>query len=102
RNLLFAGGEYGLYVSFDRGDHWQEFKNNLPRVPVDDIQIHPRDNDLILATHGRSVWILDSIASLEQMSAQTAQAPVSIFNIRPAVMWKMQDRRDFDAHDVFQ
>ena len=63
RDLLFAGGEFGLYISFDRGDHWQELKNNLPRVPVDDIQIHPRDNDLILATHGRSVWILDSISA---------------------------------------
>ena len=68
RDLLFAGGEFGLYVSFDRGDHWQEFKNNLPRVPVDDIQVQPRENDLILATHGRSVWILDSISALEQMN----------------------------------
>jgi len=62
RDLLFAGGEFGLFISFDRGEHWRELKNNLPRVPVDDIAIHPRENDLILATHGRSVWILDSIA----------------------------------------
>jgi photosystem II stability/assembly factor-like uncharacterized protein len=102
KNLMFAGGEFGLYVSFDRGEHWQELKNNLPRVPIDDIQIHPRDNDLILATHGRSVWIMDSIYGLEQMSQQTAETPVMIFHIRPGVMWKMQDRRDFDAADVFQ
>jgi photosystem II stability/assembly factor-like uncharacterized protein len=102
RELLFAGGEFGLYISFDRGEHWQEFKNNLPRVPVDDIQIHPRDNDLILATHGRSVWILDSINGLEQMTAQTAAAPLAVFPVRPAYMWKMASTRDFDSHDVFQ
>ena len=102
RDLLFAGGEFGLYISFDRGENWQELKNNLPRVPVDDIQIQPRENDLILATHGRSVWILDSISSLEQMNAKTADAAVAVFNVRPGVEWKMQAKRDFDSHDYFQ
>jgi photosystem II stability/assembly factor-like uncharacterized protein len=101
RDLLFAGGEYGLYVSFDRGDNWQELKNNLPRVPVDDIQIHSRDNDLILATHGRSVWILDSISALEHMNARAVDSPVQAFDVRPAIQWRMARKRDFDAHDVF-
>jgi len=101
RDLLFAGGEFGLYVSFDRGDTWQELKNNLPRVPVDDIAIHPRENDLILATHGRSVWIMDSISSLEQMNAKTAESALTAFDVRPAIMWRMAHKRDFDAHDVF-
>jgi len=101
RDLLFAGGEFGLYVSFDRGENWQELKNNLPRVPVDDIQIHPRDNDLILATHGRSVWILDSIYGLEQMNPQTANTPVMVFHVRPGTTWKMYSKRDFDGHDIF-
>ena len=100
-NLLFAGGEFGLYVSFDRGENWQEFKNNLPRVPVDDIQIHSRENDLILATHGRSVWILDSISGLEQMTAGVADAPLKVFDVRPATMWRMARTRDFDGHDTF-
>lgn len=102
RDLLFAGGEFGLYISFDRGDHWQELKNNLPRVPVDDIQTQPRENDLILATHGRSVWILDSISALEQMNAKTLESPVEVFNVRPATMWKMREKRSFDGHDVFE
>ena len=101
-NLLFAGGEFGLYISFDRGEHWQELKNNLPRVPIDDIQIQPRDNDLILATHGRSIWILDSIYGLEQMNPKTAAADLTVFRVRPAVLWKMAERRSFDAHDVFE
>jgi photosystem II stability/assembly factor-like uncharacterized protein len=101
RDLLFAGGEFGLYVSFDRGENWQELKNNLPRVPVDDIAIHPRDNDLILATHGRSVWIMDSIAALDQMNSKVAASDLQAFDVRPAVMWRMARKRDFDAHDVF-
>jgi photosystem II stability/assembly factor-like uncharacterized protein len=101
RDLLFAGGEFGLYISFDRGSHWQELKNNLPRVPVDDIQVHPRENDLILATHGRSVWILDSIYSIEQMNPKVTESALQAFDVRPAVMWRMAHKRDFDAHDVF-
>jgi len=101
RDLLFAGGEFGLYVSFDRGENWQELKNNLPRVPIDDIAIHPRDNDLILATHGRSVWILDSISALEQMNSKATDSALQAFDVRPATMWRMARKRDFDAHDVF-
>ncbi len=101
RDLLFAGGEFGLYISFDRGENWQELKNNLPRVPVDDIQIHPRENDLILATHGRSVWILDSVSALEQMTAKVADSNLQAFDVRPSVMWRLARKRDFDAHDVF-
>jgi photosystem II stability/assembly factor-like uncharacterized protein len=101
RDLLFAGGEFGLYVSFDRGENWQELKNNLPRVPIDDIAIHPRDNDLILATHGRSVWILDSISALEQINPKSSDSALQAFDVRPATMWRMARKRDFDAHDVF-
>ena len=101
RDLLFAGGEFGLYCSFDRGEDWQELKNNLPRVPVDDIAIHPRENDLIVATHGRSVWILDSIYSLEQMNAKTADSALQAFDVRPATMWRMARTRDFESHDLF-
>ncbi|MGI8742249.1 MAG: WD40/YVTN/BNR-like repeat-containing protein [Bryobacteraceae bacterium] len=101
RNLLFAGCEFGLYTSFDGGGNWQELKNNLPRVPVDDIAIHPRENDLILATHGRSVWILDSIAALEHMDARIAGSALEMFDVRPATMWRLARTRDFDGHDVF-
>jgi photosystem II stability/assembly factor-like uncharacterized protein len=100
-NLLFAGGEFGLYISFDRGENWQELKNNLPRVPVDDIQIHPRENDLILATHGRSVWILDSISGLEQMTATVSDSPLRVFDVRPATMWRLARKRDFDGFETF-
>ena len=100
RDLLFAGTEYGLFVSFDRGSNWQELKNNLPRVPVFDIQIHPRDNDLILATHGRAVWILDSISSLEKIAA-AKDKNVDVFDVRNTIQWRLARLRDFDGHDHF-
>src|SRR6266849_6575885 len=59
QNLLFAGTEFGLWVSWDRGANWAALKNNFPTVPVDDIEIQARENDLVLATHGRSIWVFD-------------------------------------------
>jgi len=64
RGLLFAGTEFGMYVSFDDGDHWQSLQMNLPITSVQDMTIH--GDDLIVATHGRSFWILDNITPLRQ------------------------------------
>ena len=68
RNLLYLGTEYGVYVSLDGGSEWKEFMNGLPYVRIDDILVHPRDNDLIVGTHGRSIWIIDDITPLQQLS----------------------------------
>ena len=73
RNLLFAGTEFGIYVSFDAGDHWQSLQQNLPVTSVRDMTIH--GSDLIVATHGRSFWILDDIAPLRQAAAVNANKP---------------------------
>jgi len=100
-NLLFAGTEFGLFVSFDRGKHWRELKNNLPRVPVDDIQIHPRENDLILGTHGRSIWILDDITALEHLTDQVLTSEVYLFDARPALEWHLMDSKTFIGHAFF-
>jgi len=64
KNLLFLGTEFGLYVSFDRGKEWMKWTNGLPTVPVRDLVIHPLDNDLVIGTHGRSLYILDDIQPL--------------------------------------
>src|SRR3984893_18205606 len=56
-NLLFAGTEFGLYVSIDGGKEWKKFMSSLPSVRVDDVLIHPRDRDLIIAPHCRSMWM---------------------------------------------
>jgi photosystem II stability/assembly factor-like uncharacterized protein len=66
KTLLFAGTELGIYVSFDDGDHWQSLQFNLPTTSVQDMVVH--DDDLVIATHGRSFWILDDIAALRQVN----------------------------------
>ncbi len=92
-DLLFVGTEFGAYVSSDRGKQWTLFGNNLPMVRVDDIKIHPREHDLILATHGRALWVLDDITPLEQSGSESANADLSLFDIRPAFEWRIFDER---------
>jgi photosystem II stability/assembly factor-like uncharacterized protein len=94
-NLLFAGTEFGISVSFDKGASWHRMKNGLPTVPVFDIQIHPRDHDLILATHGRGVWIMDNIRALQEMDSKVLTSDFKLFSTRPAIEWKMADYRGF-------
>jgi photosystem II stability/assembly factor-like uncharacterized protein len=87
-NLLFVGTEFGLYVTLDGCKSFEKFMNNMPNVRVDDILIHPRDRDLIVATHGRSFWIMDDITPLEQMKPIDDSTSLVLFNPRPAVEWK--------------
>jgi len=70
-NLLFAGTEFGLWISLDAGKHWAQYKGgDFPNVPVRDIVVHPRESDLVLATHGRGIWIIDDISPLRQLTPQ--------------------------------
>jgi hypothetical protein len=86
-NLLFVGTEFGLFTTINGGREWKSFMTGMPNVRVDDILIHPRDRDLIVATHGRSIYIADDITPLEQMKAPGG-ADVTLFDPRPAVLWK--------------
>jgi photosystem II stability/assembly factor-like uncharacterized protein len=86
-NLLFVGNEIGVYVSIDRGASWARLKGNLPTVPVDDIAIHPRENDLILGTHGRSAWIMDDISPLEHLSRDVMAGAGHVFPMKQTTMW---------------
>lgn len=88
KGLLFAGTELGVYVSFNDGDAWQPLRLNMPVVPVHDLVV--KDNDLVVATHGRSFWILDDISPLRQLDAATNAAlylfaPASAIRVRPNV-----------------
>jgi photosystem II stability/assembly factor-like uncharacterized protein len=76
--LLFAGTEQGVYVSFDDGGHWQAMQINLPVVPVNDLVI--KNNDLVVATHGRSFWVLDDITPLEQYEDAIPRQDMHLFN----------------------
>jgi hypothetical protein len=87
RSLLYVGTENGFYVSTDEGKEWKRFMPNLPVVRVDDVVIHPRDGDLVLATHGRSVWIMDDITPLQQWGSVAQGADTHLFDVRPGVAW---------------
>ncbi len=82
KGLLFAGTETSVWVSFDDGDHWQSLQLNLPHTSMRDLWIH--DNDLIVATHGRSFWILDDITPLRQISETVAKSEAHLFKPMPA------------------
>jgi hypothetical protein len=86
-NLLFVGTEFGLFVTLQGGREWNKFMTGLPSVRVDDVLIHPRDRDLIVASHGRSIWIADDITALEQYTPNPG-ADVVLYEPRPAVLWK--------------
>jgi hypothetical protein len=96
-NLLYAGTEFGLFVSLDGGRNWEKFMNNYPTVRTDDILVHPRDGDLIVATHGRSIWIADDITPLQQWNAQVAAADATLFDVRPAVAYLSDIRLDIST-----
>jgi photosystem II stability/assembly factor-like uncharacterized protein len=81
--LLYAGTEFGIYVSFDSGARWQSFQLNLPNTPVTDIKV--AHQDLVLSTQGRSFWILDNLTPLHQIDGQSASAPAVLFAPRQAV-----------------
>src|ERR1700687_1180536 len=93
QNLLFAGLEFGLWVSWDRGANWTALKNNFPTVPVDDIQIQARENDLVLATHGRSIWIFDDITPIEKMDAGVLHSDLTFFPPHAATTFNIRMRR---------
>jgi len=101
-NLLFAGTEFGIFVTFDKGANWHRMKNGLPTVPVFDIQIHPREHDLILATHGRSIWIMDNISALEKWDDKVLPSDVKMLGGgRPGIEWKMANYRGFEGQSNF-
>ncbi len=100
-NLLFVGTEYGMYASIDRGASWTKFHMNLPTVPVDDILIHPRENDLILATHGRSIWIMDDITPLEQMNEAVLASDIHLFDPRRSVQWRTWSNKPLRSDKAF-
>jgi photosystem II stability/assembly factor-like uncharacterized protein len=96
RGLLFVGTDVGLYVSRDRGGSWQPFMSGLPTVPVHDLKIHPREHELIAATHGRGIWIVD-IEPLEQLTPEVLAASAWLFQPKTAYQYGEPIRANFSA-----
>jgi hypothetical protein len=82
-NVLYLGTEIGLFVTVDGGGHWVELKNNMPTMPFNDLTIQTRDNDLVLATHARGIWILDSLTAIQGLAAAAA-TDAQLFPVEPA------------------
>jgi len=92
RGLLYAGTEIGVFVSFDDGAHWQSLQLNLPVTSVRDLVVH--DNDLVVATHGRSFWILDDITPLRQVEESGNMTVTFLFKPEPAIRWRWNRNTD--------
>jgi photosystem II stability/assembly factor-like uncharacterized protein len=87
-NLIYAGTELGLFASYSGGKEWVALNlKNLPNVSVHDIVVHPRENDLILATHGRSIWIYDDASPIQQLTSGILSSNIHLFPTRPALRY---------------
>ncbi|HEY3130762.1 MAG TPA: glycosyl hydrolase [Acidobacteriota bacterium] len=88
-NLLFVGTEFGAFFSIDGGQKWTRFGGGLPTVPVHDIAIQERENDLVLGTHGRGFWVLDDVTPLEKLSRQALESQSLLFPVRDALLYSL-------------
>src|SRR5881296_3213407 len=87
-NLLFLGTEFGLWISTDAGQRWAQYKgSDFPAVAVRDIAVHPRESDLVLATHGRGIWIIDDISSLRKLKPELMEKEAAVLEGPPAIQY---------------
>ena len=99
-SVLFVGAEIGLFHTMNGGEHWTELRGGMPTAAFNDLVIHPRENDLVLGTHGRGVWILDQINALQELTPDVVASPAHLFTVEPAVQIRRAGRQ---AHtgDIF-
>jgi hypothetical protein len=100
-NLLFLGTESGLYISINGGQNWACFKGNIPKVPVMDMVIHPRDQSLVLATHGRGIMIIDDLNPLRQLSQEFQDADVKFIKTKDYVIREYSFKQEWNGDDEF-
>ena len=100
-NVLFAGTERYLYVTTDSGANWMRLKANLPTTRYDDIIVHPRTKDLVLATHGRSIWVLDDVSPFAEWSSTVAAERAHLFNVARATIINYWADVSTAAHGIY-
>ncbi|HEX6314245.1 MAG TPA: hypothetical protein VFZ73_05270 [Gemmatimonadaceae bacterium] len=104
-SVLYIGTETGIFVSLDKGGSWYRLKGrNFPTVRVDEITIHPRDNAMLIATHGRAIWILDHLEPIQEFAtAYASSREARLFTVPTALQWKSKDDRndEFWGHQFF-
>lgn len=99
--LLFAGSEVAVYASLDGGRRWTRLASGMPTVATQDLVIHPRDGDLIAGTHGRSLFVLDDITPLQQLTPAVLAQPAHLFTPRTATIWENASRGGQRGHFWF-
>ena len=104
-NLLFVGTDLGVYVTLDGGQHWASMRGDMPPVPVHDLVVHPRENDLVVGTHGRGFYITD-ISPLQEMTTDVLGRDVHLFDVEPVVQWKLTSQpatsaQNFDGENAY-
>lgn len=100
-SVIFAGTERSLFVSNDSGARWTRIASNLPTTRYDDIVVHPRTKDLVLGTHGRSIWILDDASPIAEWSAAIAAKPSHLFAVPRATLMQYWEDISNTAHGMF-
>jgi len=100
-DLLFLGTELGLYISLDGGRRWARFTGGIPKVAVHDLVVHPREGDLVIATHGRGIYILDDLTPLRALSAELLTQDVALLPGRAAEMTIPGRQQEFNGDDEF-
>ena len=101
RNLLFVGTELGLFISLDGGAHWAQFTGNLPNVAVRDVAVHPRDGDLLIATHGRGIYVLDDLTPIRRLTPDVLNADAAFLETRPSIMAIPVAEQRFDGDNDY-
>ncbi len=100
-DLLFLGTERGLWISLDGGGQWARFEGNLPEVAVHDLAVQTREHDLVIATHGRGIYIIDDLTPIRALTAETLQADAALLPARPAEMTISATLQEFTGDDEF-
>lgn len=100
-HLVFAGLEFGLYFSIDSARTWTRMASGLPTTRYDDILVHPRTKDLVIGSHGRSIWILDDATPLAEWSPAVASKPLHLFAPRPATLFQFWQDFSYLAHAAY-
>lgn len=101
-DVLYLGTELGLFWSWNSGRNWVELRGGLPTVAANDLVVHPRDNDLVVATHGRGIYILDQINALQEMTPQVAGSSAHLFSVEPAEQIRYRAEKAHTGNMIFE
>ena len=93
-NLLFVGTEFGVFATTDAGAHWTQLSSGIPGVPVHDLAIQQRANDLVVGTHGRGIYILDDLTPLERLAEAKAATVAYLFPVQDALLFQPNTSRN--------